>query len=64
MRAQAPGPGDSESGIWGAWRNVVVNMGDIDEGEWKNTITAEAQALVERAQRESSTVLEILNKRS
>ena len=53
-----------ELGIWGAWRNVVVNMGDIDEGQWKTDVMEEAQHIVDRAQAESKKVLDTLEQRA
>ena len=53
-----------ETGIWGAWQNVLINMADIDDGEYKTATLIEAQSLAERASRKCAEVLAILEKRS
>ena len=37
-----------ETGIWGAYRNVMINMPTIDDEEYKNRITEEAEAMVKQ----------------
>lgn len=52
-----------EMGIWGAYKNVVINMGDIKDPEYKTTTLARAEALKDRAARMCEQVLEILDGR-
>jgi glutamate formiminotransferase/formiminotetrahydrofolate cyclodeaminase len=52
-----------ETGIWGASRNVMINMADISDGAFKARITSEADAIVRRAAQKCTDVLEILAKR-
>jgi glutamate formiminotransferase / formiminotetrahydrofolate cyclodeaminase len=53
-----------ELGIWGAYRNVVVNMKDIKDGHWEKETMQYADEMVERAKVRSENVLKILNGRS
>lgn len=53
-----------ELGIWGAYRNIVINMGDIEDEAWKDTINSEAEAMVSRAKEKSESVLSKLSSRS
>ena len=52
-----------ETGIWGAYKNVLINMTDITDGDFKARITREAEAIVTRAARKCAEVLEILESR-
>jgi len=49
-----------DTGLWGAYRNVLINLGDIEDAEFKRRVTAEAEAMVERARAMSAQVLELL----
>ncbi|MCG8688364.1 MAG: glutamate formimidoyltransferase, partial [Desulfobacterales bacterium] len=53
-----------EMGIWGAYKNVVINMGDITDQTYKETTMAKAEALKDRAAEYCQKVLDILDKRS
>lgn len=53
-----------EVGIWGAYKNVVINMPQIKDEEYKKNILAEAESIMKRAQEKSREVLRILDKRS
>ena len=53
-----------EMGIWGAYKNVVINMADITDKAYKKDTLAAANALKERAAAMSRQVLEILDSRS
>jgi glutamate formiminotransferase len=53
-----------ELGIWGAWRNVMVNMTDIEDESWKRDILAEAEEIKNRAKVKCDEILEILDKRA
>ncbi|MCB2148524.1 MAG: glutamate formimidoyltransferase [Deltaproteobacteria bacterium] len=52
-----------ETGIWGAYKNVMINMADITDNAFKTRITQEAEAMVSRAARKCAEVLEILEAR-
>jgi glutamate formiminotransferase/formiminotetrahydrofolate cyclodeaminase len=52
-----------EAGIWGAYRNVLINLQDIDDAEFKARKRAEAQALVERAAARGAEVGTLLEQR-
>lgn len=52
-----------EMGIWGAYKNVVINMGDIKDPEYKKETLAQATALKDRAALMCAQVLAILEKR-
>jgi glutamate formiminotransferase/formiminotetrahydrofolate cyclodeaminase len=52
-----------ETGIWGAHKNVMINMADITDEDFKSRITTEADAIVYRAARKCVEVLEIIKRR-
>jgi glutamate formiminotransferase/formiminotetrahydrofolate cyclodeaminase len=52
-----------ETGIWGAYKNVMINMADIADEGFKTRITREAEAIVTRAAEKCTEVLEILKGR-
>jgi glutamate formiminotransferase/formiminotetrahydrofolate cyclodeaminase len=51
------------AGIWGAYRNVLINLQDIEDAEFKARRRAEAQVLVERAAVRCAEVERILEGR-
>ena len=53
-----------ELGIWGAWKNVLINMKDIQDADFVDRITKEANEIRLRAEQNSKEILEILEKRS
>ena len=53
-----------ELGIWGAWKNVLINMKDIQDEEFVARITKESDEIRLRAEKNSKEILEILEKRS
>ena len=53
-----------ETGIWGAYKNVVINMADITDEAYKERTLAKAEALKTRAADCCREVLEILDGRS
>jgi glutamate formiminotransferase/formiminotetrahydrofolate cyclodeaminase len=53
-----------ETGIWGAWRNVAINLPGIDDPAFRAATTAEAEALAKRAADERDRVLRILAERT
>lgn len=52
-----------ELGIWGAWKNVLINMKDIKDVTWKNEILEESEEIMNRAKNRSEEILNILNNR-
>ena len=53
-----------EVGIWGAYRNVVINMDGIDDPEYRKKIMAKADAIRGRGAENCQKILDILEKRS
>ena len=53
-----------EMGIWGAYKNVVINMVDITDETYKKETLAQAESLKDRAEAMSRQVLEILDSRT
>jgi len=52
-----------ETGIWGAYRNVVINLAGIKDPVYQEETQAAAKTLIERASRKCREVLDILDKR-
>ena len=52
-----------ELGIWGAHRNVLINLGDVDDDLFRRRAAAEAEALVARAREKVAAVLTASEKR-
>jgi glutamate formiminotransferase/formiminotetrahydrofolate cyclodeaminase len=52
-----------ETGIWGAYKNVVINMDGITDEKFKIEIMAKADGMLTRAKQKLSEVLEILENR-
>lgn len=52
-----------EAGIWGAWRNVEINLPGLDAGPFRESTTEEASALARRAVRQAEAVLAVLERR-
>jgi glutamate formiminotransferase/formiminotetrahydrofolate cyclodeaminase len=52
-----------EVGIWGAYRNVLINLPGIKDEEFKKSILAEAEAMVERSKTKCAEILKILEER-
>jgi glutamate formiminotransferase/formiminotetrahydrofolate cyclodeaminase len=53
-----------EVGIWGAWRNVVINLPQIEDAGERARIGGAAEALATRAREASLEVLDTLARRS
>lgn len=49
-----------KTGIFGAYQNVLINMGDIEDENYKARILKEAKAIVARADKEYKTLLKIM----
>ncbi|RLB90224.1 MAG: glutamate formimidoyltransferase, partial [Deltaproteobacteria bacterium] len=52
-----------ETGIWGAYKNVMINMADITDEKFKKTTLKLAEEINKRAQTQCSAVLTILENR-
>lgn len=53
-----------ELGIWGAWKNVLINMTDIQDLAWKEETLRKANSIKERADKRSKEILDILDSRN
>ena len=51
-----------EAGIWGAYRNVIINLPQIDDEGYRSTQQAEAEAFAARAKDQSAAVLARMTK--
>ena len=51
-----------ETGIWGAYQNVRINMTDIEDKAYKIQVLAEAETIAGRAREKCAEVLEILDR--
>jgi glutamate formiminotransferase/formiminotetrahydrofolate cyclodeaminase len=52
-----------ELGVWGAHRNVLINLGDVEDELYRRRAAAEAEALVARAREKCAAVLAASEKR-
>jgi glutamate formiminotransferase / formiminotetrahydrofolate cyclodeaminase len=52
-----------EAGIWGAHRNVSINLEQIRDEAFRTSVAAEADALAARAQNRAAAVLSVAGKR-
>ena len=52
-----------ETGIWGAYQNVLINMIDVQDPKFKEQILEEAEKSVTRATEKCTEILQILEKR-
>ncbi len=53
-----------ETGIWGAYKNVEINMSDITDAEFKKQVMFQADKIKALAQKQSQKVFEILKVRT
>ena len=53
-----------EVGIWGAYRNVVINMGEVTDMAWADQTMAEADTIVNRAAEQSEKTLAAIARRA
>ncbi|MBW2592131.1 MAG: glutamate formimidoyltransferase [Deltaproteobacteria bacterium] len=51
-----------ETGIWGAYQNVLINMADIEDQAYKIKILSEAEKIATRARKKCAEVLDILDR--
>ncbi len=59
----AVGAKSLETGIWGALKNVEINMGQIDDDKYKSDVMKEAGEIMKRAEKSLGEVEKILNGR-
>ena len=52
-----------ELGIWGAWRNVLINLKDIKDHTYKSAVLKEADEMAARAKNRCNEILQIIGKR-
>lgn len=52
-----------ETGIWGAYRNVVINLNDINDNEFKTKVQAEAEEIYNNSVAKTRLILHTLNNR-
>ena len=52
-----------EAGIWGAYRNVLINLQDVEDAAFKQATTRTAEDLVRRAHAKCAEVLALLTSR-
>lgn len=52
-----------ETGIWGAYRNVMINLNDITDNEFKSKVQAEAEEIYYNSVDKTRKVLHTLNNR-
>ncbi len=52
-----------ETGCWGAYKNVMINLGSISDTDFKLRVTAEAETILARAKEKCISVLSILEQR-
>ncbi len=52
-----------ETGIWGAWQNILINMTDIEDDSFKTEILKEAEQISQKARDNCAAVLDILEQR-
>jgi len=52
-----------ETGIWGAYKNVEINLPGIEDEEYKKNILTEADEILNNAKKNSKEVYETLSKR-
>ncbi len=51
-----------ETGIWGAYQNVLINMADMKDPSYKTKILSEAKKIAIRARKKCAEVLDILDR--
>jgi glutamate formiminotransferase/formiminotetrahydrofolate cyclodeaminase len=52
-----------ETGIWGAWRNVLINLAEVEDADRRGRTEEESRRTVERAKEKLQEVLAILEQR-
>ncbi|MCF8104786.1 MAG: glutamate formimidoyltransferase [Desulfohalobiaceae bacterium] len=52
-----------ETGIWGAYQNVRINLGDVEDRDFRDNTFEQAKAMAERAKAKCAEILGILENR-
>jgi glutamate formiminotransferase/formiminotetrahydrofolate cyclodeaminase len=52
-----------ETGIWGAWRNVLINLADVEDAERRARTEDESRQIADRARTKLQDVLAVLEQR-
>ncbi len=52
-----------ETGIWGAYQNVLINIKDVQDEGYKENILKEAQTMEKRSREKCAEVLAILDQK-
>jgi glutamate formiminotransferase/formiminotetrahydrofolate cyclodeaminase len=52
-----------ETGLWGASRNVHINLPDVQDDAFRRQVSTESDGLVARAAQKAAEVLAILEQR-
>lgn len=52
-----------ETGIWGAYKNVLINLVNIEDEDYKNEMTAKGEEIVKNAEKHCKKVCSILTNR-
>ncbi len=52
-----------ETGIWGAYRNVLINLPSIEDQEFVHNVKIQTEEIVARAKESLNTILDIISKR-
>ncbi len=52
-----------ETGIWGAYKNVLINLGGIKDADFKYEITNIAESIKDRAEMRKNQILDLLARR-
>jgi glutamate formiminotransferase/formiminotetrahydrofolate cyclodeaminase len=60
----AVGAKSLETGIWGAMKNVEINMGQINDDKYKSAVLKEAGEIMKRAEKNLAEVEKILSSRN
>jgi glutamate formiminotransferase / formiminotetrahydrofolate cyclodeaminase len=53
-----------EAGLYGAWRNVLINLGDIRDDEFRADLTERATEIMERGRQKMEELREIVDART
>ena len=52
-----------ETGIWGAHKNVLINLPQIEDKKYKKAMLNECEIILDRAKKSAARVIRILGKR-
>jgi len=52
-----------ETGIWGAYKNVLINLKNIEDEDYKNDMIAKGEEILKNAEKNCKKVCAVLEKR-